>query len=121
VTLDGVFGALADPTRRQLLSTLLHQGPASATTLAAPLPISRQAVVKHLQVLELAQLARPARQGREVRWSAQPAPLVDAAEWLVEAGSAWERRLERLRNAVGRAQDGSGPVPSALRPSAPGR
>ena len=121
MTLDGVFGALADPTRRQLLSTLLQQGPASATVLAGPLPISRQAVVKHLQVLELAQLARPARQGREVQWTAQPAPLVDAAEWLVAAGSAWERRLERLRSAVGRMQDESGPVPAALRPSAPGR
>ena len=103
--LDGVFGALADPTRRELLNTLLQQGPASATTLAGPLPISRQAVVKHLQVLEGARLARPARQGREVRWTAQPAPLVDAAEWLVAAGSAWERRLERLRSALGRTTE----------------
>ena len=76
-------------------------GPASATELAGPLPMSRQAVVKHLQVLEQARLARPARQGREVRWSAQPAPLVDAAEWLVAAGSAWDRRLARLARALG--------------------
>jgi len=104
-TLDGIFGALADPTRRELLNALLHGGPASATSLAGPLPISRQAVVKHLQVLEGARLAQPARQGREVRWTAQPAPLVDAAEWLVAAGSAWERRLERLRSALGRTPE----------------
>jgi DNA-binding transcriptional ArsR family regulator len=100
VTLDGVFGALADPTRRTLLTTLLQRGPATATTLAGPLPISRQAVVKHLQVLEQAQLACPERQGREVQWSAQAAPLVDAAQWLVGASTAWERRLDRLRSAL---------------------
>jgi DNA-binding transcriptional ArsR family regulator len=118
--LDGVFGALADPTRRDLLTTLLQQGPATATVLAGPLPISRQAVVKHLQVLESAQLARPARQGREVHWTAQPAPLVEAAEWLVAAGSAWERRLERLRASLGRTPDSPEPPPAALRSSGPG-
>jgi DNA-binding transcriptional ArsR family regulator len=102
VTLDGVFAALADPTRRTLFTTLLQRGPATATELAGPLPMSRQAVVKHLQVLEQAQLARPARQGREVRWSAEAAPLVDAAEWLLRAGGAWDRRLARLRGASAR-------------------
>jgi DNA-binding transcriptional ArsR family regulator len=100
VTLDGVFGALADPTRRALLTTLLQRGPATATELAGPLPMTRQAVVKHLQVLREAQLAVPARHGREVQWSAQATPLGDAAQWLVGAGAAWDRRLDRLRGAL---------------------
>lgn len=100
MTLDGVFGALADPTRRALLTTLLEQGSATATDLAQPLPMSRQAVVKHLQVLAQADLARCARQGREVHWTAHAEPLVDAAEWLVRAGADWDRRLGRLRHAV---------------------
>jgi DNA-binding transcriptional ArsR family regulator len=100
VTLDGVFAALADPTRRALLTTLLEQGAATATDLAQPLPITRQAVVKHLQVLAQADLARCSRQGREVRWSAHPAALGDAAEWLVRTGADWDRRLGRLQEAV---------------------
>jgi DNA-binding transcriptional ArsR family regulator len=100
VTLDHVFGALADPTRRTLLTTLLQRGPATATELAAPLPMTRQAVVKHLQVLEAARLAHAARQGREVQWSAEVAPLGDAAHWLVGTGAAWDRRLARLRSSL---------------------
>ncbi|MFZ2441027.1 MAG: metalloregulator ArsR/SmtB family transcription factor, partial [Ilumatobacteraceae bacterium] len=66
--LDVLFGALADPTRRQLLQRLLANGPATATVLAEPLACSRQAVVKHLQALEAAGLATPERVGREVRY-----------------------------------------------------
>jgi DNA-binding transcriptional ArsR family regulator len=117
VTLDGVFGALADPTRRTLLTTLLERGAATATDLAEPLPMSRQAVVKHLQVLAQADLARCSRQGREVHWSAHPAPLVDATEWLVRTGADWDRRLGRLRQAVA---NGSAAPSAAGSPSAPG-
>ena len=66
-TLDALFGALADPTRRALLFRLVSAGPATATVLAASFPVSRQAVVKHLQGLEAAGLAVPERVGREVR------------------------------------------------------
>ncbi|MGH3612199.1 MAG: ArsR/SmtB family transcription factor, partial [Pseudonocardia sp.] len=65
-----VLVALADPTRRQLLNVLVHAGRASPTTLAARLPVTRQAVTKHLQVLESAGLVQRVRVGREVLYSA---------------------------------------------------
>lgn len=95
--LDVLFGALADPTRRQLLQHLLAKGPATATTLAAPLPVSRQAIVKHLQALEAAGLVAPVREGREVRYRATPERLASAVGWLLDAGGSWDRRIDRLR------------------------
>jgi len=95
--LDVLFGALADPTRRQLLQRLLANGPATATVLAEPLSCSRQAVVKHLQALEAAGLATPERVGREVRYRATPERLASAVGWLLDAGGSWDRRIDRLR------------------------
>ncbi|MEA2901653.1 MAG: hypothetical protein QOH36_1540 [Actinomycetota bacterium] len=80
--LDAVFAALADPTRRSLLARLLRDGARSATDLAHDLPMSRQAVVHHLQVLDGAGLVDGRRSGREVRWSATTAVLADAAAWM---------------------------------------
>ena len=96
-SLDTLFGALADPTRRLLLQRLLVSGPATATVLAEPLPVSRQAVVKHLQALELAGLVTPQREGREVRFRATPERLASAVGWLLDAGGSWDRRIDRLR------------------------
>jgi DNA-binding transcriptional ArsR family regulator len=98
--LDAVFAALADPTRRGLLDRLGRNGAATATTLSVGLPISRQAVVKHLQVLADAGLVESARAGREVRYTARSEHLGDAAAWLLDTGAAWDRRLERLRARV---------------------
>jgi len=95
--LDELFGALADPTRRLLLQRLLSKGPASATTLAAPMAVSRQAIVKHLQALETAGLVAAAREGREVRYTATPERLASAVGWLLDAGGSWDRRIDRLR------------------------
>lgn len=95
--LDVLFGALADPTRRQLLQQLLAKGPATATSLAAPLPVSRQAIVKHLQALEAAGLVAPEREGREVRYRATPERMASAVGWLLDAGGSWDRRIDRLR------------------------
>ena len=95
--LDLLFGALADPTRRQLLQRLLARGPATATTLAEPLPVSRQAVVKHLQAMEGAGLVSSQREGREVRYRATPERLASAVGWLLDAGGSWDRRIDRLR------------------------
>lgn len=95
-----VLTALADPTRRQLLDLLADAGQASATVLAARLPVSRQAVVKHLQVLEAAGLVRGARAGREVRYAVRPEPLDDAARWLDQRSAAWDRRLRSLKRAA---------------------
>lgn len=95
--LDSLFGALADPTRRQLLQRLLTEGPKSATVLAEPMAVSRQAVVKHLQSLEAAGLVTPERQGREVRFRATPERLAAAVGWMLDASSSWDRRIDRLR------------------------
>ena len=100
--LDHVFGALADPTRRGLLHRLVHDGPDTATNLVEGLPVTRQAVVKHLQVLAEAGLVTAERHGREVHYAATPEPLAPAVEWMVEAGAQWDRRLERLKARFGR-------------------
>jgi DNA-binding transcriptional ArsR family regulator len=93
---DEVFAALGDPTRRGLLDRLVTGGPDTATRLADDLPVSRQAVVKHLPVLAGAGLLAPERAGREVRWTAVPSGLDDAVAWMGHAGAAWDRRLDRL-------------------------
>ena len=95
--LDAVFAALADPTRRGLVSRLVQEGPHSATDLARDLPMTRQAVVHHLQALGDAGLVDTQREGREVRYRATPEPLADAVAWMFGAGVKWDRRLQRLR------------------------
>ena len=98
-----VLAALADPTRRALLDVLVDAGWASATTLAGRLPVSRQAVVKHLQVLTTAGLVQGVRSGREVLYSARPDPLDACARWLADLSAVWDRRLAALRDAAERA------------------
>jgi DNA-binding transcriptional ArsR family regulator len=94
-TTDAVFGALADPTRRRLLSELAEH-PSTATELAGGLPISRQAVVKHLGALADAGLLERQRAGREVRYRVTPAPLSDAVSWMAHVGAQWDDRLASL-------------------------
>jgi DNA-binding transcriptional ArsR family regulator len=97
-----VFAALADPTRRHLIQKLASRGAASATALAAELPISRQAVSKHLAALGDAGLVQSQRAGREILYELQPAPLEDAAAWIAEVGAEWDDRLARLRSLLER-------------------
>ena len=97
-----VFAALADPTRRHLIQKLASRGGASATALAAELPISRQAVSKHLVVLGDAGLVHSRRAGREILYELQPAQLEDAAAWIAEVGAEWDDRLARLRSLLER-------------------
>ena len=96
---DAVFSALADPTLREVLRHLARSA-ATATELAATVPVSRQAVVKHLQSLGAAGLVTPAREGREVRYHLEPAPLTDAVAWMCRIGGEWDQRLERLRHQL---------------------
>lgn len=103
--LDDLFGALADPTRRTIFQRLIHDGPQTATTLSADAPLSRQAVVKHLQALVDAGLAAPARSGREVRYAATPEPLAAVLAWLTESSTSWDRRIERLVGRAGAGHD----------------
>lgn len=96
-----VFGALSDPTRRRLLATLADHPAATATELASELPISRQAVIKHLSALADAGLLDRQRSGREVRYRVTPAPLSDAASWMAQVGGQWDGRLAALSRQLG--------------------
>ena len=88
--LNLVFGALADPSRRQVIDYLAEQGTATATELTGELPMTRQAVAKHLATLADAGLVESERQGRETRYR------------LTEAGEEWDDRLDALRRHLGR-------------------
>jgi DNA-binding transcriptional ArsR family regulator len=93
---DDVFAALGDPTRREVLRSVAAQPDLTASRLAGELPITRQAVAKHLAALERAGLVEPRREGRETKYTLTPAPLVDAMDWMAEVGAAWDTRLARL-------------------------
>ncbi|GAB3715550.1 ArsR/SmtB family transcription factor [Mariniluteicoccus flavus] len=94
---DSVLMALADPTRRQLLDLVGSLGEATATTLAAHVSVSRQAVVKHLAVLDQAGLVTSRRAGREVRFSVRPETLDATGTRLASLASAWDSRLAKLK------------------------
>jgi DNA-binding transcriptional ArsR family regulator len=96
-TAGAVFGVLSDPTRRALLETIAGRPAATATELASQMPISRQAVVKHLAALADAGLVDRERAGREVRYHVTPAPLADAVSWMADVGGQWDNRLGALR------------------------
>ena len=97
---DQVFAALADPTRRQLLELLGEQAAASATALAGQLPVSRQAVVKHLAVLQQSDLVTRRRDGREVVFTVHPERLVATASWMTSVAASWQQRLQLLKQAA---------------------
>jgi DNA-binding transcriptional ArsR family regulator len=101
---DSVLAALADPTRRQLLDLLAVQGEATATTLAALLPVSRQAVVKHLAVLHTAGLVSGRRVGREVRYAVRPEALNATARWMAALAAEWDRRLANIKRVAEAAE-----------------
>jgi DNA-binding transcriptional ArsR family regulator len=100
-----VFAALADPTRRAVLREVAARGPVTATELAGRVPVTRQAIAKHLGVLAEAGLVRAGRAGRENRFTAESAPLADAERWLRDAGRSWDDRLSRLEDQVRRHAD----------------
>ena len=91
-----VFAALADPTRRSLLTQLSTGGAASATALARELPVTRQAVVQHLAVLDAAGLTRARRHGREVRHEVRAEALTGAARWMTTIARQWDDRLAAI-------------------------
>jgi DNA-binding transcriptional ArsR family regulator len=98
---DRVFDALADPNRRRLLGFLAERETATATELAGELPVTRQAVAKHLAALSAAGLVEGTRQGRETRYRLTPAPLTEAMAWMADVGAQWDARLAALGRHLG--------------------
>ena len=98
-----MFAALADPTRRQVVRSLSRQPDLTASRLAGELPMTRQAVAKHLAALERAGLVTPRREGRETRYRLTPEPLDEAIAWMADVGARWDRSLERLSERARRA------------------
>ncbi len=97
-----VFTALADPSRRFIVEALAGRGDATATELASELPVTRQAVAKHLGALAEAGLVAGERAGRETRYRLTPGPLTEAAAWMARVGSEWDDRLAALAGVVGK-------------------
>ena len=95
-----VFAALGDETRLRLLARLCDGRPLSISALAAGEPMTRQAVTRHLRVLETAGLVRGEKSGREQRWELQSERLEDAKDWLETLSRRWDERLDRLRAFV---------------------
>jgi DNA-binding transcriptional ArsR family regulator len=94
---DALWAAVADPTRRRVLDALLEHGEASTTTLAQELPVTRQAVAKHIVVLDRVGLVAGRRRGREVRYAVRAERLDDAAEAMTRVAQQWDRRLARIK------------------------
>jgi DNA-binding transcriptional ArsR family regulator len=92
-----VLAALADPTRRAVFERLNSRGPASASQLALELPVTRQAIAKHLSHLDSVGLVDRSLEGRQVVYAARVAPLGEVASWLETVGSEWDQRLHKLR------------------------
>jgi DNA-binding transcriptional ArsR family regulator len=95
---DDLWSAIGDPTRRRMLDLLLLDGGGTATTLGRQLPVTRQAVAKHLGVLDRVGLVRSTTSGRERRYLVDDEQLGRAAAQLASVGSAWDARLERIRH-----------------------
>ena len=99
-----VFAALSDPTRREVIRRLSAGGPVTLGELAATLPVSRQAVAKHLLALEEAGLVAAIGETRRRRYRLTPRPLADAMGWMVDVGAEWDERLDALRRHVERGR-----------------
>jgi DNA-binding transcriptional ArsR family regulator len=94
---DDLWSAIGDPTRRRLLDLLLADGGGTATSLSTRLPVTRQAVAKHLTVLDRVGLVHGAPAGRERRYRVDEDQLAKAAAQLESVGSAWDARLQRIK------------------------
>lgn len=94
---DELLDAVADPSRRQVLDALLARGELTQTAIADELPFTRQAVAKHLAVLDRAGLVTSRREGREVRYIIKPQRLDDAARVMRAVAARWDKRLQTIK------------------------
>jgi DNA-binding transcriptional ArsR family regulator len=95
-----IFAALADPVRRSLLLNLAESSPKTASQLALEYPITRQGILKHLDILEAAGLVAAHQKGREKRYTLTPAPLSELEQWVKDLSAKWDDRLARLKTLV---------------------
>jgi DNA-binding transcriptional ArsR family regulator len=93
---DAVFSALSDPTRRAVIRRLSEDGPSTVTELGDRLPVTRQAVAKHLDALEEAGLVSSVVEGRSRRYTLTPRPMTEAVGWMADVGAEWDERLGSL-------------------------
>lgn len=108
-TAEGVFTALADPTRRAILAALAAGGPATATDLTAGLPVTRQAIAKHLALLAEAGLVSPEHgERRRVRYRLRSAPMQVAQQFLAALARDWDGRLDALKDHLDQGSDHDG-------------
>ena len=105
---ERVFAALADSTRRRILINLAESSPKTATQLAHEFPITRQGIVKHLDLLAEAGLVRSQHLGRETRYSFTPEPLENVNQWVERIGALWDARLLRLKAFIESGEDAQG-------------
>ena len=101
-----IFAALGDETRLRLVARLCSGGPQSIADLTSGATVTRQAVTKHLRVLEAAGIARGVRKGRESRWELAPGKLDAARRYLDRIAQQWERRLAALERHLDEMPDG---------------
>jgi ArsR family transcriptional regulator, cadmium/lead-responsive transcriptional repressor len=94
---DELWSAIGDPSRRQVLDLLVSNGAVSASWLAGRVPFSRQAVSKHLVVLERAGLISRRKQGREVLYQVEAGRLDQAARAMADLAAQWDRRLDTIK------------------------
>jgi len=100
---DDLWEAMADPTRRKLLDLLVARGQATATTLTADMPVSRQAISKHLLLLQRVGLIDGHREGREVRYHVREQRLAEATGALSQVADRWDRRLRMIKQLAEQA------------------
>jgi DNA-binding transcriptional ArsR family regulator len=105
---DDLWSAVGDPTRRRMLDLLLSDGSGTATSLSAQLPVTRQAVAKHLVVLDRVGLVHAASAGREKQFRVDQAQLARAVAQLADVGAAWDTRLQRIKRIAETIQRGQG-------------
>jgi len=105
---DELWSAIGDPTRRHMLDLLLADGAHTATSLSQHLPVTRQAVAKHLGVLDRVGLVRAVPAGREKRYRIDDAQFARAVAQLNSVGSAWDARLHRIKRIAEAIQRGPG-------------
>jgi DNA-binding transcriptional ArsR family regulator len=105
---DRLWSAIGDPTRRRMLDLLLVDGAGTATSLSEQLPVTRQAVAKHLGVLDRAGLVHGAAAGREVRYRIDDGQFARAVAQLASVGTAWDGRLRRIKRIAEAIERGAG-------------